>query len=192
MTRLLEEAAAGDERARNALFVHVYEDLRARALVRLTRERPDHSLGPTGLVHEVYCQLVKGRHVFTHDRRYFFAAANRAMEQILREHARKRRNRPHGHVDPEGRFLLAEVVGELKGALEAELCDLLEALDELGAIGKQGPRRREVVKLRFWDGLTCQEIAEKLGVGLATVEKDWRAARAWLFGRLKGGRADDD
>jgi RNA polymerase sigma factor (TIGR02999 family) len=190
VTRLLEEVGAGNEEAKNELLAHVYEELRRMAHRRMQRERPGHTWGSTGLVHEAYCQLVKGKHVFTRNRAYFFRAAARAMHQLLREHARERQCRPQGHPHPDGHLLLEEVAEEVKNAFQVELLDLVDALDKLKTTGAHGERRHEVVRLRLWGGLTYQEIADSLGVAEVTVERDWQAARAWLYGRLKGGRTD--
>jgi RNA polymerase sigma factor (TIGR02999 family) len=189
VTRLLEEVAAGNNAAKQELFALVYEELRAKARAKMGKERRDHSWGPTELVHEVYLQLMKGQRVYTKNRAYFFGAAARAMEQLLREHARKREHQPH--IDPEGYILLDEVLAEVESTLKVDLLDLMSALDKLKTTGKHGERRFDVVRLRVWGGLTCQEVAEDLGVAVATVERDWQAARAWLYGRLKGGRTND-
>ena len=191
VTRLLEEAAAGNEGAKNALIGQVYQQLHNMALARMRRERPDHTWGATELVHEVYVRLMNGQKVFTKNRAYFFGAAARAMHQLLREHARKRNCRPEGHADPQGHTLLDEVAEEVESIVKVDLLDLMNALDKLKATGKHGERQYEVVRLRIWGGLTYPEIAEDLGVGVATAERDWQVARAWLYGRLKGRRSDD-
>jgi RNA polymerase sigma factor (TIGR02999 family) len=193
VTILLKEIATANDDgdikrasdAKQALFDHVHDELKKMAHGRMKRERPDHSWGATGLVHEVYLQLMKGEHVFTKNRRYFFGAAARAMHQLLRAHARK--PRPTGHADL---TLLDQVVEEIEENIQGDLLDLMHALDELKKIGEHGERRHDVVRLRFWGGLTYAEIAEDLGVSIATVERDWQAARAWLYGRLKGRRTD--
>jgi RNA polymerase sigma factor (TIGR02999 family) len=190
VTRLLEELAAGNDEAKRALFAHVYEDLKKTAHGRMIRERPDHSWGATALVHEVYCRLLKDRRVFSKNRAYFFGAAARAMSQLLREHARERKCRPEGHVDRQGSILLDQIVEEAEATFKVDLLDLMIELDKLKTTGEHGERRHNVVKLRIWGGLTYSEIAEDLGVGVATVERDWQAARAWLYGRLKGRRTD--
>jgi RNA polymerase sigma factor (TIGR02999 family) len=191
VTKLLEEVAAGSDEARRVLFALVYEDLKKTAHGRIRRERPDHSWGATALVHEVYCRLLNDRRVFSKNRAYFFGAAARAMGQLLREHARKRNCRPEGHVDPQGHILLDQIAEEVEDSFKVDLLDLTNALDELRRAGKHGERRHDVVRLRIWGGLTYPEIAADLGVGFATVERDWQAARAWLYGRLKGRRTDD-
>ena len=83
------------------------------------------------------------------------------------------------------------MLAEVESTLKVDLLDLMSALDKLKTTGKHGERRFDVVRLRVWGGLTCQEVAEDLGVAVATVERDWQAARAWLYGRLKGGRTND-
>jgi RNA polymerase sigma factor (TIGR02999 family) len=191
VTRLLEDVAAGNEGSKKALLAHVYEELRKKAHARMQKERPDHSWGATELVHEVYFRLMNGQYVFTKNRAYFFRAAAQAMDQILREHARKRDVRPEGHRDPEGPILLDEVFEAVKSTSKVDLLDLLDALDKLKATGRRGARRYHVVRLRIWCGLGYQEIAEARGVSVATVERDWKAGRAWLYGQLKGRRIDD-
>lgn len=191
VTRLLEEVAAGNKAAKQELFALVYEELRANARAKMAKEPRDHSWGPTELVHEVYIQLMKGQGVFTKNRAYFFAAAARAMHRLLREHARKRVRRPEGHIDPEGHILLDDVLAEVESILKVDLLALSDALDKLKTTGKHGERRFDVVRLRIWGGLTYQEIAEDLGEAVATVERDWQAARAWLYGRLKGRRSNE-
>ena len=191
VTRLLDEVAAGNEEAKRALFARVYEDLKKTAHGRMRRERPGHSWCATVLVHEVYCRLLNDRRVFSKNRAYFFGAVARAMGQLLREHARRRKCRPEGHVDPQGSILLDQIVDEAEANFQVDLLDLMTELDKLKTTGVHGERRHEVVRLRIWGGLTYSEIAEDLGVGVATVERDWQAARAWLYGRLKGRITDD-
>ena len=190
VTKLLAEAAAGNTEAKQALFAHVYEELRKKAHARMKRERPDHSWAATELVHEAYLRLLQGRHVFTKNRAYFFGAAARAMGRLLREHARKRKCRPEGHVDPEGHILLDEIADEIEATFEVDLLDLMNALDELKTKREHGERWHDIVILRIWGGMTYPEIAKDLGLGVATVERDWQAARAWLYGQLKGRKAD--
>ena len=190
VTRLLEEIAAADDQqaAKRALFDHVYDELKQMAHCRMKRERSEHSWGTTALVHEVYLRLMKGKHVFTKNRAYFFGAAAKAMRQLLREHARARNARPHAYVDEH--VLLDEIADEVEDATGVDLDHLMEALDKLETTGKYGKRLHEVVCLRWWSGWTYPQIALHLGVSVATVERDWHAARAWLYGRLKGRSID--
>jgi len=188
--RLLERIAAanGNKDAERALFEHVYDELKKMAHGRMKNERPDHSWGTTGLVHEVYVRLLKDQRVFTRNRAYFFGAAAKAMRQLLREHARARNARPHAYVDEH--VLLDEIADEVEDATGVDLDHLMEALDKLETTGKYGKRLHEVVCLRWWSGWTYPQIALHLGVSVATVERDWHAARAWLYGRLKGRSID--
>jgi RNA polymerase sigma factor (TIGR02999 family) len=194
VTRLLEEIAAAIDAedskraldAKRALFHHVHDQLKTIANRQMRWERPDHSWGATGLVHEVYLRLMKCERVFTKNRDYFFGAAAIAMGDLLREHARKRNVRPHGHADPEGHTLLDQVVEDIEENIQGELIDLMNALDKLKTIGKHGERQYDVVSLRYWGGLTWADIAKYLDVSVATAERDWQAARAWLYGRLNG------
>jgi len=191
VTRLLGQIAAGNAQAKVELLAYVYEELRRMARSRMQRERPGHGWESTDLVHEAYFRLLNGQLVFTKTRAYFFRAAATAMHQLLREAARKRHCRPEVDFDPEGTFLLEQVAEEVNTAFQVDLLDLLTALEELATIGSHGERQNEVVRLRIWGGLTNLEIAQELGMSVATVERDWLAARAWLHNRLKGGKNDD-
>jgi RNA polymerase sigma factor (TIGR02999 family) len=190
VARLLEEIAAGNgnKEGERALFELVYDELKKMAHGQMKNGRPGHTWGTTGLVHEVYGRLVKDPHVFSKNRAYFFGAAAKAMRRLLREHARARKVRPEGHV-VDG-VLIDGIAGEIEDATRSDLIDVMEALDELETTVKHGERRHDVVWLRFWSGWTDSQIAEHLGVGVATVERDWRVARAWLYDRLKGRSID--
>jgi RNA polymerase sigma factor (TIGR02999 family) len=182
VTRLLGEIAAGDEEAKNKLYERVYAELHAMAERRMLNERTSHTLGATGLVHEVYLRL-EGQ-ALQKSRAYFFAAAAKAMYRILVEHARKPPDRP--------RVLGDDLLDRLEVTHRLEMLDLHEALEELQERGRRGKRQHEVVVQRFFGGLPWKEIATNLGVAVTTVEKDWQAARAWLYRRLKKGIRDDD
>jgi RNA polymerase sigma factor (TIGR02999 family) len=188
--RLLEEVAAanGNKEAEGKLFEHVYDELKKMAHRRMNIERPGHTLGATGLVHEMYARLVKDLGVFSKNRGYFFAAADTAMRRILREYARARASRPDGHID--GDALIDGIADDVESAVRDNLIDLMDALDELETTVKHGKRRHDVVWFRFWNGWTYPEIAKHLGVCVATVERDWQVAQAWLYRRLKGRSID--
>ena len=190
LERRLEEVAAanGNKEAEGALFDLVYAELKRMACGQMTTERLNHTLGATGLVNEVYAQLVKDPRVFSKSRGYFFGAAAKAMRRLLREHARVRESRPHGHIDPDA--LIEEIAYEIESAVGDNLIDVMDALDELETTVKHGKRRHDVVWLRFWNGWTYAEIADHLGVCIATVEGDWNVAQAWLYHRLKGRSID--
>jgi RNA polymerase sigma factor (TIGR02999 family) len=194
VTRLLEQIAAANDNedtkraseAKQALFDVVYNELKQMAQSRMRWQRPDHSWGATGLVHEVYCRLVTERDLFTKNRAYFFGAAARAMGQLLWKHARKRQSCPLDRPDPQGHILLDQIAEEVEDTFKVDLLELMNALDKLKATGEHGERRHNVVWLRIWSGLKYPEIARDLGISVATVERDWQAARAWLYGQLMG------
>jgi RNA polymerase sigma factor (TIGR02999 family) len=190
LARLLEEVAVGNgnKEAERELFELVYNELKKMAYSRMKKERSGHTLGATGLVHEVYGRLVKYPDVFSKNREYFFGAAAKAMRRILREQARARLSRPSGHID--GDVVLDEIVDEVESAVGDNLIDVMDALDELKKTVKHGERRRDVVWLRFWNGWTHREIAKHLGVCVGTVDRDWHVAQAWLYRRLKGRSID--
>ncbi|MDP6555068.1 MAG: ECF-type sigma factor [Pirellulaceae bacterium] len=183
VTRLLGEIASGNEAAKNELFECVYEELHTMAERHMKQERPGHTLGATGLVHEVYLRL-KGQ-ALQKNRPYFFAAAAKAMYRILVERARQS-NKHH-----RDRIPLDVVLDELEIAHRVKMLDLHEYLKKLKEYGERGKRQHEVLVQRFFGGLQWKEIATNLNVSVATVEKDWQAARAWLYARLKEGSSND-
>ena len=182
VTRLIDAAAAGDPRAAGELLPLVYDELRKLAAARMAAEAPGQTLQPTALVHEAYLRLVasplreRGEDLLWNGRGHFFAAAAEAMRRILVEKARRKQRLRHGgdvQMHP-----LDE--NEPAASPEADAVDLLtlnEALDRLEAAS---PRRAELVKLRYFAGLTLPEAAGMLGVSQSTAEADWTYAKAWL------------
>jgi RNA polymerase sigma-70 factor (ECF subfamily) len=157
-----------------ALLESLYDELRRLAARFLKRERPDHTLQPTALVHEAYLRLARSGKVCPSHRAELLGWAARLMRQILINHARDRRRAKRGGAA--ARVPLDEV--QVSFAEEStRIEDLSGALD---ALTRLDARKGRVVELRFFGGLTLPEIAETLGVGQATVERDWRFARAWL------------
>ena len=180
VTCLLQAWSQGDESARDRLFPLIYDELRRRAAAYLRRERRDHTLRPTALVHEAYLRLV-GQRSGWRNRAQFFGVASQTMRRILVDHARARRaaKRPGSGL----RVDLREDAAAVAPA-EVDLVLLDKALDELAALDE---RQGRVVELRFFGGLSHEEVAETLGVSLATVNRDWRLARAWLHQRVGEG-----
>jgi RNA polymerase sigma factor (TIGR02999 family) len=183
VTQLLREWSGGKQEARDELLGLVYEPLRAIAGRHLNREREGHTLQPTALVHELYLKLVDQRRVAWNDRAHFFAVAAQVMRRILVDHAR-RRNLKRGagvaHVP------IDEAAG-IDAALLADMTDLDAALH---ALARVDARKARVVEMRFFAGLTVEEIASVLQVSPVTVMRDWRAAKAWLYRELAGGDGD--
>ncbi len=180
LTRLLNASAQGDPRAAAELLPLVYDELRRLAAQRLAQERPGQTLEATALVHESYLRLVgDGRNAWD-GRGHFFAAAAEAMRRILVENARRKQRVKHGggknRIDLDAACSLVEPPSD-------DLLALDEALTRLAALN---PARAEVVKLRFFAGLTMPEVARALGVSLPTAERYWAFARTWLYAELNG------
>jgi RNA polymerase sigma factor (TIGR02999 family) len=178
-TQLLEAAAGGDRKAAADLLPLVYDELRQLAAARLAGEAPGHSLNPTALVHEAYLRLV-GDQLFD-GRGHFFAAAAEAMRRILINHARDRNRLKRG-----GRRQQVDL-DHLTGLAAASDDDLLELDDALSRLAQDFPAAAELVKLRFFGGMTLAEAAEVLGVPRRTADRHWSFARAWLADALGGG-----
>ena len=185
VTRLLLDAGSGVDGARNRLFAAVYAELRGIAQSRLRRERPDHTLSTTALVHEAYLRLVDTTQVAWTDRAHFYAVAARAMRRVLVDWARgKARAKRGGGVAPVSLDALAADGIE---APAEERAEAVLALDEaLGRLGDLDARKAEVVECRYFAGLTTEETAAALGISPTTVKADWSLARAWLYRELAG------
>jgi RNA polymerase sigma factor (TIGR02999 family) len=179
VSRILADLAQGDPHAAAQLLPLVYEELRRLAAQRLAGEAPGQTLQPTALVHEAYLKLVgpdPGR--AWNDRAHFFAAAAEAMRRILIDRARQKRRQKHGG----GRQRVP--LAEADAVAESSADDLL-ALDEaLTRLAAEHPRKAELVKLRYFAGLSEEEAAAVLGLSRATASRSWAFARAWLINAL--------
>jgi RNA polymerase sigma factor (TIGR02999 family) len=181
MTLLLAGLARGDAEAGQTLLPILAGELRGIAARLLRRERADHTLQPTALVNEAWMRLFQGQGIDDpQGRRHFFALAARVMRQVLVDHARRRGRDTRGGGEQPQPLDEALAVVQVEGV---DVLDLDVALEELAALDE---RQARVVELRFFGGLEAQEVAEVLEVSLSTVERDWRAARAWLYQRLAG------
>ena len=178
LTALLLAWRAGDADAFDRVMTAVYIELRGIAHRQLRNERPDHTLGTTGLVHEAYLRLVDQTRVQWADRSHFFTVAAHAMRRILVDYARKLRAEKRGGAA--GRVSLTDTMLVAEERADT-LCALDEALNELGEISE---RLRRVVECRFFAGLTEQETADVLGVTARTVRRDWIKAKGWLHRAL--------
>ncbi len=183
ITRLLEAMRQGSAEATEEFWSRVYCELRALAAAKMAREAPGQTLQPTALVHEAWLRLVGRDGPRFPDRAYFFAAAGEAMRRILVENARrKQRLKRGGNLERVG---IEDV--QLAAPLPDE--DLL-ALDEaLTLLARRDPRAAEVVNLCFFVRLTQEQAARELGISVATVERTWAFARAWLFREIRKDRS---
>ena len=184
ITALLQAWTEGDVEARERLIPIVYDELHRRAAAFLRRERLGHTLQPTALVNEVYLRLVDQDRAVWQNRAHFLAVTSTIMRRILVDRARARKMAKRS-----GRWARVTLVEDAARGepREVDVIDLDNALDELAALD---PRKAQVAELRFFGGLSLEETGHVLGTSLATSMRDWQAARAWLFRRLKGRRAD--
>ena len=181
VSRLLQAWGHGDLHARDELLPLVYRELRRRAAAYLRRERADHTLQPTALVHEAYLRLVGQHRVIWENRAHFFGIAAQMMRRILVDYAREHRaaKRPGA--------ALKVTLDDRVGATHPRDCELLlidQALTELARID---PRQVQIVELRYFAGLSEQEVARALSLSRATVTREWQTARAWLYKRMTKG-----
>lgn len=180
VTRMLSAIAKGDRQAPADLLPLVYDELRRLAAQWLAHETPGQTLQPTALVHEAFVRLTGAPETAWDNRRHFFAAAAEAMRRLLVENARRKQRLKHGGDRQRVSLEAAEAL------LQTPSEDLL-ALDEaLTRLTAHDPIKAEVVKLRFFAGLTMPEIAASLDLSQATVERYWTYARTWLYAELVG------
>lgn len=184
VTRILCSLQQGDQQAADQLLPLVYEELRKLAAQRLTQEKAGQTLQATALVHEAYLRLVDVENPKQWDGRgHFFAAAAESMRRILIDNARRKRSLKGG--GERARVELADVEPAIEPAEETDLLALDEALTRLE---QKDPRQAQVVKLRFFAGLTIEETARALGISASTADNDWAYARAWLRLEMDGAK----
>jgi RNA polymerase sigma factor (TIGR02999 family) len=192
LTRMLRRVAAGEANAADDLLPMVYAQLKRFARGRLAHEQAGHTLQATALVHEAWIKLGGRDLPYFEDRAQFFAAAARAMRNILVDQARRRGAEKRGGGVERQPLTGSIVIAEAPGVLE------ILALDEaLQRLEREHERAAQVVELRYFAGLGAEEVAESLGVSLSTVEREWRFARSWLRRALSevdgaSGPADPD
>jgi RNA polymerase sigma-70 factor, ECF subfamily len=179
VTALLAEFSKGKDEAASQLIPLVYAELRKLASGCMRRERPDHTLQPTALVHEAYIKLLQQRSFEWQSRAHFYAIAAKIMRRILVDHARahlrEKRGAGNRPIPLDGNLVFAPEQSE-------DLLNLNQALDQLGQLD---PRQARIVELRFFAGLTVDEAAELMEISPKTVKRDWSMAKAWLHGELK-------
>lgn len=170
----------GDERARDRLFSVVHPYLRQLAWRMLQRERRDHTLEPNAVVNEAYLRLIGHEAVSYQDRAHFLAIAAQTMRRILIDYARARVAEKRGGAQQRVPLSVVDAQGHATSCEE-----LLDLETQLTALAAADPRAARVVELRFFGGLTEEDVAEALGVSVMTVKRDWKAARSWLATRLQ-------
>jgi len=182
VTRILSQIGQGDQQAAEKLLPLVYDELRKLAAVKLVQEKPGQTLQATALVHEAYLRLVDRDAVQHWDGRWhFYAAAAEAMRRILVETARRRSRLKRGGAMKRVELDPVELTVD-------QPPDELLALDEaLGRLAAQHPEKAQLVKLRYFAGLTIEEAAAALGIGTSTADRHWAFARAWLYRKMGEG-----
>ncbi len=178
ITRILQDWNDGDQDAKELLLPFVYDELRRQARILMSAERRDHTLQPTALVHEAFLRLSQQTGMEWKDRSHFYGIASRLMRQILIDHARKVAAKKRGERPIH--FSLDDVQVPVEDRAVAFVA-LDEALEKLESFDSQ---QAQIVEMRFFGGLKSDEIAEGLGVSERTVNRDWQAARLWLFREL--------
>lgn len=180
ITQLLQAWRSGDEQALDRLAPFIYDDLRQMARRAISHERPDLTIQATALVNEVFLRLTEGAKVDWKDRSHFFAVASKVMRRILTDAARARRREKRGGG--------AEAATLHEGEVAADQNDrrLIALDDALSSLSKSDPRKVRVVEMRFFGGMTHEEIAEVLTISRDTVKRDWNFAKLWLAREIRG------
>lgn len=179
VTQLLADLRQGAPDVRDHLFSLVYNELRRIASNHMRRERADHTLQATALVHEAYLQLVDQNRISWQGRAHFFGIAAQLMRRILVDHARGQKALKRGGDSQ--KISLDDTIGVSAAGSPVLFDELDEVLTRLQALD---PDQGQIVELRFFGGLTVEEVAEVMGTSTATVEREWRMARAWLHQQL--------
>lgn len=182
VTQMLIDWREGNEEVLKELLTLVYDELRQLADRYLRRERPDHTLQATALVHEAYLQLVGQRQVQWQNRAHFIGLAAQLMRRILVEHARRHQAAKRGGAD--AKLTLDESLGF---SLQRDV-DLVMLDDALTALAELDAQQSHIVELRFFGGLTVEETAEALGMSPRSVYREWHMAKAWLLHAFEGGQ----
>ncbi len=182
LNHILRSAQAGDAQAAEQLAALLYDELHALARREMAGERVGHTLQPTALVNEAYMRLAGGKGAPFVDRESFFAAAANAIRRVLVDHARKRDRQKRGGG------MLRVPLEEIDAAVPLDDEDLL-ALDEaLARLKEFDPTKARIVELRFFGGLSVEELCQAMGASESTIRREWRVARAWLRAELDGTR----
>lgn len=185
ITRILQELSQGNREAQEQLMPLVYDELRRLASAYMRRERPDHTLQATALVHEAYLRLVDQTQIDWRGRAHFFSIAARLMRQILVDHARERNAKKRG-----GGMTKLALDDAVSFPAESEI-DLVALDDALKTLASFDQQQSQIVELRFFGGLTIEETSEVLAVSPSTIKREWGLAKAWLRREVITGSAGD-
>jgi RNA polymerase sigma factor (TIGR02999 family) len=178
LTAILDRVRSGDQGAEAELWPLVLDELRRMAVAQLRNERTDHTLQPTALVNEVFLKMAGGRNMDWKNRAHFYALASKAMRRILVDHARS-----HGRLKRGGEWQRVEFENGL--AYQPEKSWQLVALDEaLDRLAEWDRRQSDIVEMRFFGGLSDEEVAESLGISSRTVTREWLFAKTWLWDQI--------
>lgn len=184
VTKLLVQWNKGDRAALEALIPLVYEELRRLARHYLSREKQNHTLSSTALVHEAYLRLVTQKDVTWQNRAHFFGVAAQMMRRILVDHARRRAYAKRGG------HAVTLALDEAMATPQQREVDLVALDDALNSLAKLDERQSRMVELRFFGGLSIEETSEVLGISAPTVKREWASARAWLYREISRGSLD--
>ncbi len=181
ITRILREWNKGNEDAKEQLLSFVYDEMKRHARYLMSRERVDHTLQPTALVHEAFLKLGDGAKIIWNDRSHFYGFASHLMRQILVDHARQHAAAKRGG-NP------TRISADDLDIPSYERADSIVAVDEaLDRLSKMDERQAQIVEMRFFGGMTNGEIAETLKIGERTVGREWQAAKLWLYREMNNG-----
>jgi RNA polymerase sigma factor (TIGR02999 family) len=185
VTQLLVDWSKGDQKALDKLMPLVYSELRRLASNYLRRERQGHTLQPTALVNEAYLKLIDQKNARWQNRAQFFGVSAQLMRRILVDHARAHQAGKRGGSDRQRLSITSAGQIGAKRAISEPAIDLLALHEALSELAEIDPQQGRIVELKFFGGLSIEETAEILGIGHATVERDWKMARAWLRRKLE-------
>jgi RNA polymerase sigma-70 factor, ECF subfamily len=179
ITQMLLELTDGNEEVVNQILPHIYDELRRLASSYLRRERSNHTLQPTALVHEAYMKLIDQSRVKWQNRAHFFGIAAQVMRRILMDHARKHTAEKRG-----GDAELLPIEEEILIVSHDKSAELVALDDALNQLAEMDERKAKIVELRYFGGLSIEETAEVLGVSVPTINREWRMAKAWLYSEI--------
>ncbi len=179
VTKLLEDAKSGNRNALDELLPLVYDELRRVASRQLSKERKNHTLQATALVHEAYLRLIGQHSVEWGNRLHFFSLAAEMMRRILVNHAIAKNSEKRGSGD------VTIAIDDIEISPNKKDVDLVSLDDVLKKLATYDQQQAKIVELKFFGGLTNEEIAEVLGVSDSTIKREWRSAKAWLLSQMK-------